>query len=355
MPAVGALMIAVPLVFIHGIKGGELQTEDGDVRWLSAPQALALSTPDLALETRFEPSGQPRDGLKPRGVLAKITIVPWIAEVGIYGAFLEAAGAMGAPFHPFAYDWRRENAETVTAFETFLEGLKAKTGEPADVVAHSMGGLITLSLVHKRPELFRRVVFAGVPFKGGIGFLPDLQDGVSTGLNGQIVGRDVLATFPSVFSLFPLVNDHLLNADGTAVAMDFYDAAAWERNRLGPFYPGHQRDDAYRAFLAEVLRRGKEFRLSLEGKEGHPYPPILSVASKTHTTLVKAIVGGPKGENGVDFVSAPGLEGDGRVAYRTMQVPAPVAFEEQMTDFDHTDMLSDPAVIARIKAFLGRP
>src|SRR6185436_20539033 len=103
---------------------------------------------------------------------------------------------------------------------------------PADVVAHSMGGLIALSLLNRRPELFHRVVFAGVPFRGGIGFLPDLHVGRATGLNGKIAGRDVLATFPSVFSLFPLVNEQLVEADGSPAPMDFYDADAWERLAL---------------------------------------------------------------------------------------------------------------------------
>lgn len=40
-----------------------------------------------------------------------------------------------------------------------------------------MGGLITMVALNKRPELFQSVLFAGVPFMPGVGFLEDLHAG----------------------------------------------------------------------------------------------------------------------------------------------------------------------------------
>src|SRR5581483_5542436 len=97
------------LVFIHGIKGARLATDAGRVHWLTVAQALGLSTPVLALPTRFGDGGQERDALHPAGVLTTLILVPRLVEIDVYGRWLAAARALGRPFAPFAYDWRRDD------------------------------------------------------------------------------------------------------------------------------------------------------------------------------------------------------------------------------------------------------
>lgn len=45
------------------------------------------------------------------------------------------------------------------------------------IIAHSVGGIITLVVQNRRPDLIDRVVFAGVPFRGGLGYLDNLYLG----------------------------------------------------------------------------------------------------------------------------------------------------------------------------------
>jgi pimeloyl-ACP methyl ester carboxylesterase len=46
-----------------------------------------------------------------------------------------------------------------------LEDIYAQNqNQPITVIAHSMGGLITLSVLNRRPEMFKGVVFCGTPF-----------------------------------------------------------------------------------------------------------------------------------------------------------------------------------------------
>lgn len=341
-----------PLVFIHGIKGAELVDAQGEVVWVAASQALGFSTPQLALETRFVDGKQPVDALKPHGVLAKISIIPGIFSVNVYGPFLDAALASGRPFHPFAYDWRRDNNETVKAFIAFLEDLAKKYApQKPVVVAHSMGGLITLAVLNERPDLFDRIVFAGVPFRGGVGFLSDLTVGEATGFNDEILGRDVLATCPSVFTLFPLAHESVVDAGQKPVAVNFYEAEDWKRFRLGP-YAEKTPPETYAIFLRETLSRGKAFRQRLTPKSGAVLPPILIVTSKAHKTLVKVQLGGPKSENGVDFESMAKADGDGRVAYDTSLPPSEIVPVRIMTTLnDHSELLNDPEVIGAVLKF----
>ena len=343
-----------PLVFIHGIKGARLIDGAGGVVWVSAMEALGIKSPKIALAPEFVNGRQPVDDIKAVDVLDAIDVVPFLYSVDVYGPFLDAAAASGRAFYPFSYDWRRDNAETAATFAEFLADVSRKHGgAKAEVVSHSMGGLVTLAVLNDHPELFRSVVFAGAPFKGGIGFLHDLHGGEPTGFNGEVLGPEVLATFPSVFSLFPLAHEAIVDAAGKPVAVDFFDADDWRRLKLGMYAPGRAPTPAYDAFLGTALAGAKVFRQRLVFKPNVVYPPVLIVASKAHPTLVKAVLGGPKSVLGLDEETAPKAPGDGRVAFETAMPPAGIAFDLELTDSGHADLLNDKRVAKRVLEFIG--
>src|SRR5512146_237342 len=107
--------LQLPLVFIHGIKGGTLSDRQGNQRWLTLSQALGVASSELRLPLGWDGNVQQHDGLIPGAPLRSV------GYVGIYGPFLDWAESSGRPFYPFAYDWRRDNLETVAKFLEFLE------------------------------------------------------------------------------------------------------------------------------------------------------------------------------------------------------------------------------------------
>lgn len=335
----------VPLVFIHGIKGSRLVDSRGNTRWLSGWQALGLSSPELGLPLAWEGDAQKTDGVTAAGILDRVVVVPWIAEQKIYSPWLRAARGL-APLLEFSYDWRRDNLENVQRFETFLRGI----GRPARVVAHSMGGLVTLALLNRHPELFSSVVFAGVPFKGGIGFLPDLHSGTANGLNRRILSQEILASFPSVYCLFPERSDSLMTSNGWPLPTEFFKATQWQERRIGQFRAGHVAETKFVGFFQKALDRAHAFRRELVAKD-IKYPPILVVNGRSFPTLSQAIENGPKSVAGWDFESAPKVPGDGRVQETHSTPPAPIPFELFQSTAEHSELLSDPAVIERIRRF----
>jgi pimeloyl-ACP methyl ester carboxylesterase len=63
----------------------------------------------------------------------------------------------------------------------YLEQIYSENGgQPIVIIAHSMGGLISLSAAQKRPELVRGVVFCGTPF--GLGGVPLVLWGIQRGM-----------------------------------------------------------------------------------------------------------------------------------------------------------------------------
>ena len=113
--------------------------------------------------------------------------MPALWSQNIYGPWLKAAQKMTPHFSTFAYDWRRDNNESLERFIAELEAVRQRNGgKPARVVAHSMGGMMAYAALGQRPDLFRCLVLAGAPLHGGIGFLEDLRAGKKDGLNSQL-------------------------------------------------------------------------------------------------------------------------------------------------------------------------
>ncbi|MCE9499110.1 MAG: alpha/beta fold hydrolase [Leptospira sp.] len=345
----------VPLVFIHGIKGSVLVNETRDILWINAWQALGFNSNSIALPASWSGSTQKTDQIYAKGILSEVTIIPKVLEDKVYGPWLKAAsGFKNRPFFPFAYDWRRDNSETAKKFEEFLDSIKKSyPASKIQVVGHSMGGLITLSVLNKRPQLFHSVVFVGVPFAGGIGFLPDMHDGVPTGLNKKILSPEVLFTFPSTYSLYPISsNSTALDSSLKTIQMDYYSPVDWEKNSLGIFSKQMTVEEKTKAFnfLDIALRNAKNFRMSLAPRK-QEYPPVLVINARNYPTLAKIVKGQTANSIKWDFDSYPKEPGDKRVLEKDSFPPKGIHFETFSSLFEHSEILNDPKVIEKIRKF----
>lgn len=332
----GSVAKKIPLVFIHGIKGSVLKDSADQVQWVSLTQALGLSTSNLALPLKWEQGTiQGVDNLKPGGILEKITFLPQVFEKQIYGKWLEKARKFNRPFYPFAYDWRRDNLETLEQFKSFLEKIYSETHTKIQVVAHSMGGLITLAALNQMPHVFQSVVFVGVPFTGGLSFLPDLTVGEPVGLNREI--------------LFPLQSDGLLvDENGREIAVDFFTPGDWAKNGWGLFANSESSHEQKLNFLTPALLKAKSFRKLLVA-ESVKYPPITVVYSEAFPTVVQGKCVTRKPIPKWEFNSLTKSKGDGRVPFKNAMPPSGVPFKTHLSQVEHGELLDDPAVIELVE------
>jgi hypothetical protein len=70
------------------------------------------------------------------------------------------------PTRTFNYDWRRPLPELSEEFHAFCE--TEFPGQPIQILAHSLGGLIAYGPMTKYPEKYLSAVLVGVPFGTGI-------------------------------------------------------------------------------------------------------------------------------------------------------------------------------------------
>jgi len=333
-----------PLLFIHGIKGGHLRDGSGR-RWVGVKQALGLDRRPLSSPLGWSDGKQDTDDLVPDGPIANVLWVP------IYKPFLQAAARRHPTFVEFSYDWRREIPESADRLIARLEQLAAEHGRPARVIAHSMGGLVTLHALRRRPELTCGVLFAGTPFGTGIGFARDTHLGAPVGLNKSILGVEAANTWAAHWVFFPHGPDAHLREGTRSLDHDWYDVASWEHHKLGVFAGGVPGVDAYRAHLAEALPRARETRRLLEdpGALAGAGVPIAILRSGDHDTPDTVVKDGPKAVRGWDVDSVEYVPGDHRVKTANAEPPG-LEFEAFHTAKAHDSLLDDHA---QVEAALG--
>lgn len=336
-----------PIIFVPGFKGSLLSYPNKGTDWLTGTVALGLRTPRMSLPLTFEGGRQSNDGRAATGALETVTIIPTLIEEAVYAPWLATLKSLGRPWYVFAYDWRRDNTESAARLAEFVKDVRGRhASQTIDIVAHSMGGLVTLAALHDGLDGIGQVIFAGSPFRGGVGFLDDMHAGTRTGLNGAVLSPAVLATFPSVYTFFPLHGARLLDADGNAMEVDLYRAETWREQRLGIYQNANWVPAGFETFLQETLARARAFRERLETVRSS-YPHIKALVGISHPTLVAIR---QKSESGMTWDVRGGERdaGDGRVCAVHALPPEGIPFERYTSTFEHGAILNDPQVASLI-------
>lgn len=295
-----------PIIAIPGLLGSKLfDPTTGTIVWGAfEPSAADPEEPDgarlLALPIEDGELEEIRDTIQPNGVLDKVRIqllgVPLeiqayagiLATLGAGGYRDEALGLAGEVDYgadhftcfQFDYDWRRDNIENAKRLHAFIEEKRSyirdeyrrrygidKDDIKFDIVAHSMGGLITRWFLRygaqglgpdgRPPELtwdgaeyVERVVLIGTPNAGSPESLLSLVEGYQLGPLLPVFPPALLGTFPSPYQLLPRPRHDQVQWNGDpSRPVDILDPAVWERLGWGLA-------DPKQAGMLEILEPG---------------------------------------------------------------------------------------------------
>ncbi|MCG9873869.1 MAG: lecithin--cholesterol acyltransferase [Leptospiraceae bacterium] len=348
-----------PVVFVPGIKGSILKDNDGNIRWLDAKASLNLITPDLRL------MGESYD-LKPEGALARITAIPYLIDVAVYAPWLDKMSREeGIDFYVFSYDWRKKNLGTRDQLRQFLEEITKKYQTKPILIGHSMGGMISLSTINLQPNLVDKVIYVGVPFRGGIGYMKDLHLGNATGLNGKIQGPCMIAKYETVYGFFPRLHtwdskDVVVDSKGKTIELDLYNAKTWKENSLG-FYANNCKPEELPSEneFQTILDNSVKFRESLTPTKDFLKANIPTLVvhgrklpvRKAMTLVSSESISNPQAKIW-DLDLAPKDMGDGSVSYANSLPPEGILYKSIFTENEHSLLLNDPKVIESILDFI---
>ena len=311
-----------PCVFVHGFLGSFLKEASTDKRiFCSLQQGLGRKQYELSMPLLEQSSTHiSSSSIVPDGVFDYVRLFG-IKLKAVYGQMIYAFAKRGRPFSCFVYDWREDLNITGQKLEHYLEDISMRYGKKKiQVIAHSMGGMLTYPILKRRPELFESVLFCATPFFPGITFLPDFHDGAGLGISARM-----MFTFRSPYTFFPSIEHNHPALDGLSV--NFYDPDVWISNGLGIFQDGHSPTPEEYSHLRSVLKSAHIYRKSFDSDPDTKnlplsWPPTTYLIGSANPTLRTATSVMKHGRRIWDFTPRPSnsLLGDGRL-FSSMGIP----------------------------------
>jgi pimeloyl-ACP methyl ester carboxylesterase len=178
----------------------------------------------------------------------------------------------------FPYDWRLDNVATARKLSALIDQLRVDYGKPdlkVDIVAHSMGGIVSRYLLEFGSEdvldrdaapitmagasKINRLILLGTPSLGSTSTVKNMIDGAKMVI--ERIRPETLATLPSVYQLLPNSDRKpLLGIDGRPLRVSESDGESPERDI---FDVDTWRDLRWSAFSLEVQSKIGEARAQL--------------------------------------------------------------------------------------------
>lgn len=328
-----------PVILIPGILGSKLQDNDSKAtvwgafapgaiipnkadskRLIGLPLLLGTALPDI------------KDNVVPSGALDrfKITLLPGVTiSPAAYSQILKVVGAGGYTDETlgqagtmnyghdhyscfqFSYDWRRSSADNAVELHKFIlakrqhviaqrkKNFPNKKFKPVkfDIVAHSMGGLLTRYYLRYgtqklpskgTPDLnwagtkyVEKVAIISTPHYGSPLAITNLTDGLKPTPLVPLYDPVLLGTMPSGYELLPRQRHGLLIDPLTNAKLDPLDPELWIKNEWGLANPKHAKTlaqllpdvtDAEKRkkiaydHLTKSLNSARQFHLALDRK-----------------------------------------------------------------------------------------
>lgn len=303
-----------PMILIPGLSGSELRNAETKERvWF---KTFKSKSEDLRLPLLADPTKM-GDKLIATDVLreVKIGIFP---GVDVYGGFIKAMSERGgykeekfdAPtadgykdsLYVFAYDWRLDNVGNARLLIRHLDELRKRFKMPGlkfDIVAHSMGGIISrYAAMYGNADVlqgngkiqptwagsgyFDKIILLGTPNEGAANALNSLVNGFS--IDGirinlpfvQDTSKYLVFSVPASFQLLPAPGTlRAFNDKLERVEIDLYDTKTWKKygwdvtdskDFASRFSPAEQKvADRY---FANALDRAKRLHEALAAANG---------------------------------------------------------------------------------------
>lgn len=308
--------------------------------WFSSPWRLLFDEyRHLALEIDPETLGVKPNVYEPYELAGDIigkdfygNIIKTLIE---YGGYKHAE--LGQKINPaqknlytFIYDWRQDNVASARQLADMVDQIREDYGNPdlkVDIVAHSMGGLITRYYMrYGRVDVtndnefpvnmyggdrVHRVILLGTPNLGSVEMLNAFIDGIKLGL--KKINPETLITMPSLYQLLPHpLNNWIISSEGKALDRDLFDIETWRRFQWAIFDPSvrariasdfKSREEAEKyldtleRFFYKTIERARRFVWSLTVPLPEKHPLLIVFGGDCFLTPARIIVEEVKGES----------------------------------------------------------
>lgn len=234
-----------PVIIVPGLLGTEISktTANGTEKlWLDLGHNLKDVGDQFMDALQFKSDLTPSDmSLVVGGVIKKVTgnILGFKPKLFDYSAsLLEEFTNQGyiedTDLFLFPYDWRFGVSEdTVNKLKQKVRDILTQTGsEKVDIVAHSMGGLITKKYVVENPNEHHidKAIFVGVPNTGSVKAVKNLLTGDGNILTSDKEMQKLSVNMPAAYDLLP--SEEYFNKKGSYVQITEQEKLVYKNKNL---------------------------------------------------------------------------------------------------------------------------
>jgi pimeloyl-ACP methyl ester carboxylesterase len=229
----------------------------------------------------------------------------------------------------FPYDWRLDNVDTARKLSALIDQLRVDYGRPdlkVDIVAHSMGGIVSRYLLEFGTEdvldrndapitmagesKINRLILLGTPSLGSTSTIENMIDGSRLAL--KRIMPVTLATLPSVYQLLPNSDRKPLIGidgrplrevaeDGASPERDVFDVDTWRELQWSVFNPevasqvGSQRAQILQQYFAKYLLRAGRLQKALQREQPASSVKLIVFGADCRLTPARVLVESDKG------------------------------------------------------------
>lgn len=280
------------VILLPGITGSVLANARGKEVWAPSAGAVwrAIASFGGSIEGLELAADDVDDGVTATRLVPDVTLVPGLVKIDGYDRvsryLIEQLGLVeGRNFHPFPYDWRRDNRVNAKRLESqamsWLQHWRAESGA-ADaklvLIGHSMGGLISRWFLECLGgwQHTRALITLGTPHRGSLNAVGFIENGMKKGIGP--FGLDLsplLRSFTSVYQLLPIYP--CIDAGGGALQR-VADAA-----KAGVLaHVDTARAQAARAFHQEIIdAQARNAQDAAYAERGYTLVPIVGIEQPT--------------------------------------------------------------------------
>jgi pimeloyl-ACP methyl ester carboxylesterase len=252
-----------PIIFIPGILGSRLCDANGTVVWGTATAFLYIEK----LELRQDSSAP---DIRPCGLIERFQILGSFWANDQYNSLMNDLLRFGyspqeGNIYIFDYDWRISNYDNAQLLDAFVSK-KIPAGKPFDIIAHSMGGIISRIYMDEYPSSrsLERIIYLGTPFLGSMNTFGVIKEGWTWPIPKMPGGPDVIQdviwrvslSFPSMLELLPRYEQccYIRKVDGSRQFLDVFDPNVWRQ--LGWLPQSYLEGDKFARF-GNALQRSR--------------------------------------------------------------------------------------------------
>lgn len=222
------------VVFVPGILGTYLKDKNTNKReWLTIEKLMNMAPCELSSSLYSSKIDPYSSKLANDERIVVDEVFEKFGPINVCGKFVQEMEDLckernDVRLHKLGYDWRSDMTEVADRLlKKMVDIYESNGNKKITYIAHSLGGLLGMNIVNRRPDIFRGLVMVGSPMKPVPVVLWAFKKGLPILPNTSLFDRDFVFLMKSAYIFLPLDGKGLIDKNNNDIKIDYLDPQEW--------------------------------------------------------------------------------------------------------------------------------